>query len=152
MGDLRQGHGAVTPHIRVYVRKVGGMVPSKKHATDAGWDLYTEMEGVIKANSVADVPTGIEIALPVGWFGFITPRSSTKKRYGIHVVQGVIDSDYRGELFIQVINPRDEDVSIAKGARIAQILFLPVPTVQWVEVADLPKSKRGTLGFGSTGV
>jgi dUTP pyrophosphatase len=127
------------------------VVPSKAYPDDAGFDLVcTEAKTLMEGDTV-DVSTGIAIAMPPGWWGRIVGRSSTMRKRGLMVIEGVIDAGFRGELFTCVHNPREFQVTIEPGDRLAQLLFLPVPTVHWVERTELPASERGTNGFGSSG-
>jgi len=143
--------------LHVYIRQIlehvdaSPKVPSKRYADDAGWDLYASRKTYVPAKSKIDVHTDIAIAIPSGWYAQIKTRSSTMDRTGLMVLEGVIDHQYRGELFFMVYNPKDEDVYIAPGERLAQILFLPVPEIQWIPASELPRSERGSQGFGSTG-
>ena len=125
--------------------------PTKSHVGDAGWDLYTSESMMIEPGQNANISTHIAVALPVTHFGHLLPRSSTLPIHGLVVTPAVIDSGYRGELFIQVTNNRKEQVFINMGTRIAQLIILPVPNIKWVGVDDLPHSARGLHGFGSTG-
>lgn len=139
--------------VSVYVELMApeAQVPSKSDRTDAGWDLYLSRDTVIGPRGEADIHTDIAIALPPGWYGQIVPRSSTLRKYGLDVVVGVIDCGYRGELFIQTRNLMETKISLLAGTRIAQLLILPVPQVEWIRSNSLPESKRGARGFGSTG-
>jgi dUTP pyrophosphatase len=99
------------------------------------------------------VPTGIAVAVPEGHAGLVVPRSGLAARHGIGVVNGpgVVDSGYRGEVNVILINHGSEPFPIARGDRIAQLLVVPFVTQQFVEVDELPESSRGDGGFGSTG-
>ena len=99
------------------------------------------------------VPTGIAIAIPEGYAGFVIPRSGTAIRSGISVVNapGLIDSGYRGELAVIIINHGQEVFQITPGDRIAQLMIVAAPEVTWEEVDVLEESHRGAGGFGSTG-
>jgi dUTP pyrophosphatase len=101
----------------------------------------------------ARVPTGIAIALPEGHEGQVRPRSGLAARHGIAMLNspGTIDPDYRGEIFVLLVNHGDETVTVSRGMRIAQLVVAPIARVAWQEVDDLPESGRGTGGFGSTG-
>lgn len=130
----------------------GGRLPTKAYDSDAGWDLYTSRSVQINPGEAGDVHTDICLGLPAGWYANIKPRSSTYVRYGVHVVEGIVDAGFRGELFVQVINPDpNKTVMIPDGSRIAQVLFLPVPRVNWVRTEKLPMSERGLSGFGASG-
>ena len=130
------------------------VAPSKAYPRDAGWDLYTSASTTIAPQTRVDVPTGIEAALPHAFWGHILPRSSTLRKHGLQVVTAVIDSGYRGELFVQVYNPTDASVTVEIGARLAQLILHRTERVQWVECppGELPPGERGDSGFGSSGI
>jgi dUTP pyrophosphatase len=99
------------------------------------------------------VPTGLAVAIPDGFAGFVQPRSGLAARHGVTVVNspGLIDSGYRGEIRVVLLNTDREQVFVAEaGERIAQLVVLPVPEVELVELDELPESERGVRGFGST--
>jgi dUTP pyrophosphatase len=99
------------------------------------------------------VPTGLAVAIPEGYAGFVQPRSGLAVRHGISIVNtpGLIDSGYRGELKVTLLNTdRDETFVVEPGMRIAQLVVVPVPGIELVEVEALPDSERGVRGFGST--
>jgi dUTP pyrophosphatase len=96
--------------------------------------------------------TGIAVAIPDGYVGFIKPRSGLAYKHGIDVLGGVIDSGYRGEIGVILLNTDAEAFPINVGGRIAQLVIQPVALVNWAEVEDLPESERSGAGFGSTGV
>lgn len=125
--------------------------PSKAFDDDAGFDLECVERQVIHPGSTIDVRTGVAIAMPPGWWGRIVGRSSTMRKRGLMVIEGVIDAGFRGELFTCVFNPSKLTVEIQPGERLAQLLFLPVPNVHWSERAELTPSERGENGFGSSG-
>lgn len=126
--------------------------PCQANPGDAGHDLFVSRDVVIGPRSTSDVNTDIAVALPEGWFAQIVSRSSTLPRHGLMVQPAVIDAGYRGELYFQVHNPSDFSVTVESGSRLCQILILPVPQVTWRKVPSLSRSKRGSSGFGSTGV
>ncbi len=129
-------------------------LPAYAHPGDAGLDLHAREDAVIPAaGGRAMMPTGIAIAIPVGYAGFVVPRSGNALRHGIGGVNtpGVIDSAYRGELKVILLNtdPND-DYTVHRGDRIAQLLIQKVEAVQWREVDTLDGDDRGG-GFGHTG-
>ena len=129
-------------------------LPSIEHPGDAGLDLRSAIDLVIQPGERALVPTGIAIALPAGYAGFVHARSGLALRHGLGLVNGpgVIDAGYRGEISVILVNhDLAEPVQIARGDRIAQLVVLPVPGVEIIEVAELPGSQRATGGFGSWG-
>ena len=99
------------------------------------------------------VPTGLSMAIPMGYEGQVRPRSGLAAKHGITTLNapGTVDADYRGEVKIILINLGQEDFVINRGERIAQLVFAPVTQGQWVEVESLDETERGTAGFGSTG-
>lgn len=130
------------------------VLPSRAHEGDAGLDLTTCERVELGPGERAVVPTGVAIALPDGFAGFVQPRSGLAARHGITIVNapGLIDSGYRGELRVVLLNTDRERTFVAEpGDRIAQLVVLAVAGVEPVEVAELPGSVRGTAGFGSTG-
>lgn len=101
----------------------------------------------------AAIPTGLAVAIPAGWEIQVRPRSGLAWKQGLTVVNapGTIDSDFRGELKVLVVNLGSEPVSVARGDRVAQLVLSPVHAAEFVEVSRLPESERGKGGFGSTG-
>ena len=100
------------------------------------------------------VPTGIYLAIPAGYEAQVRPRSGLALKQGVTVLNspGTIDSDYRGEVGVILINLGKEPVRIAPGDRVAQLVFAPYVRAEWLEVKDLDNSERGSGGFGSTGL
>lgn len=132
--------------------------PTKAYEGDAGYDLYTNKEVVIPFGESRDVPTGIKMAMPPGYWAHLVSRSSTYRKLGLVVIDAVIDNGYRGELYIQAVSfrqqpqpKRDKFHVIPKGSRIAQLIFHRIEEVKWVERSKLPESDRGEQGFGSSG-
>lgn len=129
-------------------------VPSYARAGDAGVDLRCTTDVVLPPGERAVVGTGVAIALPMGYAGFVHPRSGLAARTGLSIVNapGTVDAGYRGEILVCVINhdPREE-LRLRRGDRIAQLVVQKVEHVRFVEVAELPGSERGTGGHGSTG-
>jgi dUTP pyrophosphatase len=131
----------------------GASVPVAAHDGDAGLDLAASHEVSLAPGERAAVPTGIAVAIPVGYAGLVLPRSGHARRSGVGLVNspGLIDSGYRGEIEVLLINHGDEPVTFHRGDRIAQLVIVEVPPVGWVLADDLPASTRGDRGFGSTG-
>lgn len=126
--------------------------PTQGHpGEDAGWDLYTTDDHVIAPRSTADVSTGVAVEFPPRVWGRITGRSSTSKKLGLLVLEGIIDNGYRGELFVRVFNPQDDEVLVKSGKRLAQMIPHEIVSLKWTEVEKLGESKRNNGGFGSTG-
>ncbi len=130
-------------------------LPAYARHGDAGIDLLARVGTVLApAGGRALVPTGVAVALPPGYAGFVQPRSGLALQHGVTCLNspGLIDSGYRGELKVLLINtdPSEEFV-VTSGERIAQLVVQAVETVRFVEVDDLDRSVRGADGFGSTG-
>lgn len=129
-------------------------VPAHAHPGDAGVDLHAAADVVLPPGERALVGTGVAIALPPGYAGFVHPRSGLAARSGLSIVNapGTVDSGYRGEIRVCLINldPRTELV-LRRGDRIAQLIVQRVEQVRFVEVEALPETVRGTGGHGSTG-
>ena len=127
--------------------------PSIAHEGDAGIDLRSRIDVTLEAGEWAMVPTGVAVAIPAGHTGLVAPRSGLAARHGISVVNGpgVVDSGYRGEIHVILINHGDETVSLGRDERIAQLVVVPVAHAELEAVTELPTSERGSGGFGSTG-
>jgi dUTP diphosphatase len=142
--------------IDVAVRRLrdDATLPSQAYDGDAGLDLVA-CEGVLLApGERAVVPTGIAIELPPGYAGFVQPRSGLAARHGITIVNspGLVDSGYRGEVLVVLLNTDSgESFTVERGMRIAQLVVLPVPEIELVEVEALAESERGARGHGSSG-
>ena len=142
--------------MRIRIRRLDPDVklPQRHHRGDAGYDLCARTEArLAPAGGRALVPTGIAIAIPEGYAGFVQPRSGLAARHGLSVVNapGLIDAGYRGEISVVLLNTdRSEPFVIEPGMRIAQLVVLPVPALELVEVDELPESERGVRGFGSS--
>jgi dUTP pyrophosphatase len=128
-------------------------LPDQAYEGDAGMDLAA-CEGVtIEPGERAVVPTGLAIEIPDGYAGFVQPRSGLAVRHGIGIVNtpGLIDSGYRGEIRVVLINTdREQRFTVEPGMRIAQLVIVPVAAARFVEVDELAASERGSRGFGSS--
>ena len=141
----------------VRVRPGGDPLPLPRYMTPdaAGMDLRADLEAeiVLAPSERRLVPTGLAVAIPEGYAGFVQPRSGLASEHGISMVNspGLIDSGYRGELRVILLNTdRVATFVVEPGMRIAQLVVLPVPEVELVELDALPESERGTSGFGSS--
>jgi len=140
----------------VLVTRLDGDVPLPVYALpgDAGADIVAAQDLRLAPGERAVLPTGIAIAVPDGYAAFVHPRSGLAARAGLGLVNapGTIDSGYRGEIKVIVINHDPAaPLHLSRGERIAQLVFQRVETARFVEVAELPASARGTGGHGSTG-
>jgi dUTP pyrophosphatase len=171
----RVGFGS--PTVFVKLLNEDAQVPTKSKRGDAGWDLYSTEDITISGGDRKTIHTGIALQIPDEWVGLIWPRSGLSVKKGVDVLAGVIDSNYRGEVMVCLLNtqrplplfetPHDTTraiqtlsraaqtatvaVKINKGDRIAQILFQPIPTIPVERVDILDDTERGSGGFGSTG-
>ena len=141
--------------IELAVRRLrdDAVVPSRAYAGDAGLDLSACERVELGPGERAVVPTGVAVAIPDGYAGFVQPRSGLAARHGISIVNspGLVDAGYRGELRVVLLNTdRAQPFSVEPGTRIAQLVVLPVPELNVREVEDLPASERGERGFGSS--
>ncbi|OQO93995.1 deoxyuridine 5'-triphosphate nucleotidohydrolase [Saccharomonospora piscinae] len=129
-------------------------VPSYAHPGDAGADLVTTSDVRLEPGERAVVGTGVAVALPDGYAGFVHPRSGLAARTGLSIVNapGTVDSGYRGEIRVCLVNldPR-EPIALRRGDRIAQLVVQRVERAEFVEVAQLDETVRGAGGYGSTG-
>jgi dUTP pyrophosphatase len=129
------------------------VVPARAYGGDAGLDLSSCERVELAPGERALVPTGLAVAIPEGYAGFVQPRSGLAAKHGISIVNtpGLVDSGYRGELLVNLVNsdPREAFV-VEPGMRIAQLVILPIPEVELLEVDELPESERGVRGFGSS--
>jgi dUTP pyrophosphatase len=129
------------------------VVPRRAYSGDAGMDLSSCERVELAPGERALVPTGLAIAIPEGYAGFVQPRSGLAAKHGISIVNtpGLVDSGYRGELLINLVNTdKSEPFVVEPGMRIAQLVILPIPELELVEVDELPESERGVRGHGSS--
>lgn len=130
-------------------------LPGYAYAGDAGLDLRSNEELDLQPHERRLISTGLAIAIPEGYAGFVMPRSGLALREGLSMANtpGLIDSHYRGELKVCAVNlDPSNPIHIERGERIAQLVILKVPTVTLREVSELDKTDRGAGGFGSSGV
>jgi dUTP pyrophosphatase len=129
------------------------VLPRQAYPGDAGFDLAACDRVTLEPGQRALVGTGVAVAIPEGYAGFVQPRSGLAARHGITIVNspGLVDSGYRGELRVILLNTdASEPFTVEPGMRIAQLVVLPVPTVSLLEVEELAESERGVRGFGSS--
>lgn len=140
---------AVMPHFQ------GLALPAYETELSAGMDLRSaETESrILQPGQRRAIATGIRIAIPPGFEGQVRPRSGLALKKGLGIVNspGTIDADYRGEIFVPLINLGQEPVEIERGMRIAQLIIAPIQRISWREVSQLEDSARGDGGFGHTG-
>ncbi len=140
--------------IDVAVRRLrpDAQIPHQAYEGDAGLDLAACEALVLEPGERAVVPTGLAVEIPDGYAGFVQPRSGLAVRHGIGIVNspGLIDSGYRGEIRVVLLNTGRDPFSVEAGMRIAQLVVAPVASVRLVEVDELAGSERGSRGFGSS--
>lgn len=131
----------------------GAKAPFKKHTGDAGWDLYVSRPCDIAPGETVDVHTDIKISMPPFLYARITGRSSSLRKHGLLVNEGIIDNGYTGELFVCVHNMTDKVFHVKRGMRLAQVLFHYIEDIRWAQVDEIRPTpgRRGDNGFGSTG-
>lgn len=128
-------------------------IPKPAHPGDAAVDLTTTEDILLGPGERTAAPTGLAVAIPPGHAGFVLPRSGHAHRSGVGVVNapGLIDSGYRGEIRVLLINHGGEAVRFSAGDRVAQLMIVELPIVGWEEADELDDTARGKGGFGSTG-
>lgn len=132
----------------------GGIIPTRAHENDAGWDLYSCIDVVIEGNNGRVlIPVGFKMELPDGWEAQIRPRSGLALKYGITVTNapGTIDAGYRNEIQVILQNTNTCEYIVRTGDRIAQMVIKEVPQVRLIKVDELADSERGENGYGSSG-
>jgi dUTP pyrophosphatase len=141
--------------IELHIKKLreNAVVPVRAYSGDAGLDLSACERVELAPGERALVPTGLAVAIPEGYAGYVQPRSGLAAKHGISIVNtpGLVDSGYRGELLVNLLNTdAHEPFVVEAGMRIAQLVILELPEIELVEVDELPESERGVRGFGSS--
>lgn len=142
--------------IKLCIRRVDPGLPLPEYAYpgDAGLDLRSTVDCCLAPGRREMIPTGIQLAIPNGFAGFVLPRSGMAAKHGLSLVNtpGLIDSQYRGEIVVVAINlDAKTAIEIKRGDRLAQLVILPVPKVSLVEVDEFADTERSDKGFGSSG-
>lgn len=139
--------------MKISVKRISenAKIPCYAHEGDAGMDIFSSTDIIIEPMHRTAVPTGLEIEIPDGYAGLVWDKSGMALKEGLKTMAGVIDSSYRGELRVVVVNLSSRDIEIKKGEKIAQMLLQPITTAKIKEVKNLTETKRGKNGFGSTG-
>ena len=128
----------------------GAFMPHRAHSADAGYDLFSCKDAIIHPNSSGTFDTGVHIAIPEGYVGFLKSKSGLNVKHSIQS-EGVIDSGYTGSIVVKLFNHGSKSVEIGRGQKISQLVLLPIITPE-LELADiLEETERGNGGFGSTG-
>ncbi len=144
----------MTAEIKINFKSESGIVPEYKTHGSAGLDISSNQDSIIKAGKWAMITTGIFVEIPDGYEIQVRSRSGLAAKNGIFVLNspGTIDSDYRGEIQVILANFSDIDFQINKGDRIAQLVVASVVRGNFVPVTEISETKRGTGGFGHTGI
>jgi dUTP pyrophosphatase len=139
--------------MKIKIKKLhsDAIIPKYAHPGDAGMDLYTVEAFELKPGERKSIKLGIAMEIPSGYVGLIWDKSGLSHKYGLKTLGGVIDSIFRGEIQVGVINLSTEPIKFEKGHKIAQLLIQKVESVVLKEVDELSDSSRGDGGFGSTG-
>jgi len=139
--------------MQIKIKKINteATIPTYAHGGDAGMDLCASENTLVKKGERAKVPTGIAMEIPDGYVGLVWDKSGLSMNHGLKTLGGVIDSGYRGEIMIGVVNLGEEDYTIEVAHKVAQILIQKVEAPIIEEVENLTESTRGEKGFGSTG-
>jgi dUTP pyrophosphatase len=135
--------------------RADAVLPERAYSGDAGLDLAACERIELPPGERVTVGTGLAVAIPDGYAGFVQPRSGIAMRHGITIVNspGLVDSGYRGELQVVLLNTDAREAFVVEpGMRIAQLVVVPLPEIDLVEVDELPESERGVRGFGSSAV
>ena len=128
----------------------GAFMPCRAHSADAGYDLFSCKDTIIHPNRSETFDTGVHIAIPEGYVGFIKSKSGLNVKYNCQS-EGVIDSGYTGSIVVKLFNHGDKSIEIGRGQKISQLVLLPIITPE-LELAEiLEETERGDGGFGSTG-
>ena len=128
----------------------GAYMPERAHSADAGYDLRSPITDRLYAGQAIVIDTGVHVAIPEGYAGFLKSKSGLNVRHDI-VGEGVIDSGYTGSIRVKLYNHGTESYMIEKGDKISQLVLLPIYTPDLEQVAALEETERGSGGFGSTG-
>lgn len=145
--------------IKILIKRLSGnadlQLPTYHSEGAVGMDICAAVSNdlIIRKGEIISIPCGFALAIPTGYEGQVRSRSGLAAKHGISVLNspGTIDPDYRGEVKVILINNGSQEFKITRGMRIAQMLVLPVPRVEWDEVEELPTTIRDDGGFGHTG-
>lgn len=139
-------------NIRIKLLNNSAKIPTKNSPDEAGYDLYSSDDHIIKPMERKLVKTGIAVSIPYGYYGHISDRSGLALKKGAHCLGKIIDPTYRGEIGVIILNTdMFESIKIQKGDRIAQVIFKQYETVDFIVEEELDESTRGSSGFGSSG-
>lgn len=139
--------------LKVFLRSENATLPTRGSVLAAGYDIYSSEEATIPAQGQGMVATDISVAVPIGTYGRVAPRSGLAVKHGISTGAGVIDADYRGEVKVVLFNHSQKDFQVQKGDRIAQLVLekIVMADIKQITAEELDTTARGEGGFGSTG-
>lgn len=149
--QLSHANGGCQQMFRVAKLDAAAQIPVRTHPTDAGYDLHALQDAWVLARRSATVRTGIAVAIPQGYYGRVASRSGLSLKHSLEVGAGVVDAGYRGEIMVRLHNHSDDNVFLAAGDRIAQLVVTAIYTGDMEEVERLDDTERGDRGFGSSG-
>lgn len=140
--------------IQLFVKRLteSALMPTKAHKSDAGWDLYLDRSYALRPGETVDASTGVAFEIPGGFWVMLVGRSSTLRKRGLLVNTGIIDTGYRGELYLNLHNPSKKMINVLAGERLGQAILMPMVHAEAFETASLTQSERGNNGFGSSGL
>jgi len=151
-----ESEGRLRVRVRRLAHAAGLALPARASAGSSGYDLRAAVGRplTLPPGGRALVPTGLVLEIPAGWEGQVRPRSGLAVRSGVTVLNapGTVDSDYRGEVRVALVNLGTAPFTVERGDRIAQLVFAPVGAATWEEAGELEETARGDGGFGSSGV
>jgi dUTP pyrophosphatase len=138
--------------IKIKLTREDSKTPTRSRENDAGYDVYADADYTIKPMERQLVKTGVAISIPIGYYGHMSDRSGMALRKGAHCLGKIIDSSFRGEVGVILLNTdMYEPIKIQKGDRIAQIIFKKYESVEFEKVEDLDETDRSNNGYGSSG-
>ena len=142
---------ATSVNVKIHKTSTDAIFPEKAHPEDAAYDLCASEATTIESGHIAKIKTGLRMEIPPGWKGEIYSRSGLASR-GLFVANqpGKIDSNYRGEILVPLLNATVDLITVQKGAKVAQFEVSPTYMIEWEETEDLSRTDRGDGGFGST--
>ena len=139
-------------NINIKLLNANSKVPSKSSLDDAGYDLYSSEEIIIKPMERKLVKTGVAMSIPSGYYGHISDRSGMAFKKGAHCLGKIVDSSYRGDIGVIILNTdMYESIKICNGDRMAQIIFKKYENVNFITESELGDTDRGSAGYGSSG-
>lgn len=137
--------------VKIKILGEGFKVPTYAYHGDAAFDLLARTEAELKPGEWKDVPTGLAMEIPEGYAGLIWDKSGVAIKNGLKTLGGVIDSGYRGEVKVGIVNLSDKKYKFEKGQKVAQMIIQKIERPEIVEVLELSETSRGDKGFGSSG-